>query len=166
MKIRLDENISQRVFKAVNALTANRAGFEVSHNRMAGDAGKPDPLWIKSFAEDDGTAIVSGDYNILQNWPDLIAYIDSGLVAYFPPPQFKRLKGYGRAALLIRWWPALVEHAKTAARGPVWRIPMVWTPNPSIFKPLKDPRIDAIRTQEQIEPAPKVLEFRPRSGGG
>lgn len=87
MKIRLDECISNRVALAVIQLTANRGGYEVSFVLRGG----PDPNWIKAFAEEGGTAIVSGDHNILQHWPNLIAYTESGLISFFPPKAYEHL---------------------------------------------------------------------------
>lgn len=137
MKIRFDECISHRIAGAVTAITANRQGFEVSHVRSDQLPGTSDPDWLRQFAADDGTAIISGDYEILQNWPDLIAYRESRLIGFFPPPAFKRLKAYGRAALLIRWWPAIIEKIKISDPGDTWRLPMNWTPDPTKFESIK-----------------------------
>lgn len=140
MKIRIDECVSSRVAGAVMSLTANRPGFDVSYVRQVHAPRTSDPTWIGVFAADDGTAIVSGDYNILQNWPDLIVYRESGLIGFFPPTAYRSLKGYGRAAFWIRWWPAIIEKIKESSRGDTWRLPMRWTPDITMFEPLKDPR--------------------------
>ena len=68
---------------AVIKLTANREGYEVSFVRHG--SGATDPDWIRAFAAEGGTAIVSGDHDILQHWPNLIAYTESGLISFFPP---------------------------------------------------------------------------------
>jgi hypothetical protein len=72
LKIKFDECISTRVALAVKQVVGNRAGYEVFFVRQGG----PDPNWIRAFAEEGGTAIVSGDYDILQHWPNLIAYAE------------------------------------------------------------------------------------------
>lgn len=140
MKIRLDENLSPRVAKAVLALAERRDGFEVSHVRQVHGPKTADADWMSYFAKEGGTAIVSGDYNILKHWPDLIAYKESGLIGFFPPPAFNGLSGYAKAALLIRWWPLIVEKICQSAQGDTWRIPMRWTPDIGGFQLLKDPR--------------------------
>jgi hypothetical protein len=81
----VDENLSPRVAKAVLAIVAARKGFEVGHVRDYHPASTDDPVWIKAFADSGGYAIVSGDPNILQHWPNLVAYIESGLISFFPP---------------------------------------------------------------------------------
>lgn len=116
-----------------------------------------------AFADQDGIAIVSGDYDILQHWPNVVAYAESGLIAFFPPPAFKRLRGYGRAAFLIRWWPTIIEKIKESDKGATWRMPMSWTPNPSSFKEIKDPRVDVAKSKGEIEPSGKVYQFRPQT---
>jgi len=162
LKIRLDESVSQRVALAVIAITSNRSGYEVSWVRQHHGPQTADPTWIQTFAAEDGTAIVSGDPNILQNWPDLIAYTASGLISFFPPTAYQNLKGYGRAALLVRWWPAIIEKIKCSERGDRWRIPMTWTPDVTKFEAIKDPRIDGpARARHGIQPAAKVFNFKP-----
>jgi PIN like domain len=141
LKIRLDECIANRVALAVIAITDNREGYEVSFIRHG--EGSPDPDWIRKFALDGGTAIVSGDHNILQHWPNLVAYTESGLISFFPPSEYEHLRGFARAAFIIRWWPAIIEKVKRSARGDRWRLPMVWhSTDHTKMKPIKDPRID------------------------
>src|ERR1700674_2569077 len=104
-------------------VVGNRAGYEVSFVRQGG----PDPNWIRAFAQEGGTAIVSGDHDILQHWPNLIAYTESGLVSFFPPKPFERLSAFGKAAFIVRWWPAIVEKIKVSSKGDRWRLPLNWT---------------------------------------
>lgn len=140
MKIRLDENVSPRVAKAILALTERRRGFEVTHVRQVHGPKTTDEDWMAYFVREGGTAIVSGDYNILKHWPDLIAYKESGLIGFFPPPAFNGWTGYAKAALLIRWWPSILEKIQSSSQGDTWRIPSRWTPDPNSFKSLDDPR--------------------------
>jgi hypothetical protein len=160
LKIRFDESVSKRVASAVLAITANRDGYEVSWVRQLHGPATGDPSWIRAFAADGGTAIVSGDPNILQNWPDLIAYTESDLISFWPPKEYQRLKGYGKAALLVRWWPAIVEKIKLSGRGDRWRIPMSWTPDVTKFQAIKDPRIDGPAQANARLPA-KIFPFKP-----
>ena len=161
MKICFDENISPRVANAVLALTGNRKGFEVCYVRQLFGPSTPDPHWMKHFAGDDGTAIVSGDYDILQHWPNLIAYIESGLISFFPPTVFKRLRGYSRAALLIRWWPTIIEKIKMSDRGDIWRMPMTWTPDIGSMKQIHDPRVAKKIADDEVTSGGKIYQLRP-----
>lgn len=163
MKIRLDENLSFRIGNALLAFMANREGFEVSHNAHVA-AGVKDPAWLSDFAAHDGDMIISGDWRILQHWPDLVAYTESGLVSFFPPSQFGQMVGYGRASFILRWWPAMIEKFKLSERGDRWRLPMQWTPDHTRMTKIEDPRI---RSKEQrrergIAAPPPSLPFRRR----
>lgn len=140
MKVRIDENVSYRVANAVKAVLANRTGLCVDHVLDHHPPGTSDPSWIRQFASDGGNAIISGDTRILQHWPDLVAYRESGLISFFPPPSFDKLKGYGMAAMVLLWWPAMVEKIKISERGDTWRWPMSWTPSVAGFEKLEDPR--------------------------
>lgn len=150
LKIRLDECISYRVALAVVQVTANREGYEVSFVRQG--KGGSDPNWMAAFAAEEGTAIVSGDHDIRQHWPNLIAYIESGLVSFFPPKAYEHLSGFGRAAFWLRWWPAIVEKIKLSEKGDRWRLPMNWHHiDHTKMELLTDPRIDGPRkTLEEI----------------
>jgi len=122
-------------------ITQNRPGYEVSYIRH-GD-GSLDPDWIKRFSDEGGTAIVSGDHNILQHWPNLIAYTESGLISFFPPSEYEHLKGFARAGFIIRWWPAIVEKIKVSKPGDRWRLPMIWAnADHNKMISIKDPRVD------------------------
>ncbi|WP_426024596.1 hypothetical protein [Brevundimonas sp. PWP3-1b1] len=163
MRVRIDENVSRRVASALKGFMVSQDGFVVDHVRDHHPPGTSDPSWIRQFAAEGGHAIVSGDARILQHWPDLVAYMESGLVSFFPPAKFDDLKGPGQAALIMRWWPAIVERAKASSASQCWRLPLDWNPDLSKFKELKDPRFatDAQRVEQGIAPAMTRHPFRP-----
>jgi hypothetical protein len=164
LKIRLDENLSYRVGSAIIAFMENREGYEVSHNSIVAPGSK-DPAWLAKFADEGGNIIISGDYRILQHWPDLVAYTESGLVSFFPPSAFGQLKGFGRAAFILRWWPCIIEKFKSSNRGDRWRLPMQWTPDPEKIRPIEDPRLATDDQKEAlgIEPLAQQHHFRGQS---
>ena len=166
MKVRLDENLSYRVSGAIRAILSGRTGLVVDWVRDEHPPGVTDPSWISKFAADGGAAIVSGDADILQHWPDLIAYMESGLISFFPPPGFDRLRGYGQASLFLRWWPCIVEKIKMSRAGDAWRLPMSWTPDVTSFKKLEDPRFDSAEKRQRlgIKSVATVHQFRPAGG--
>ena len=160
----IDENLSPKVARAVLAITAARSGFEVGHVRDHHGPGTDDTVWIRAFAEADGNVIISGDPNILQHWPNLVAYIESGLISFFPPKAFDRFQGYAKAAFLLRWWPCIIEKAKISERGDCWRMPLTWSPDVQKFEELRDPRIETREGQEKlgIQPKATIHQFKPR----
>jgi hypothetical protein len=38
----------------------------------------------------------------MEYWPNLIAYTETGLISFFPPPSFQQLGAYSRAAFMLR----------------------------------------------------------------
>lgn len=168
MKIRLDENMSWRVAGALKAALSGKNGTDVTWVRDFEPPKTPDPSWIRRFAAEGGHAILSGDHRILQHWPDLIAYTESGLTSFFPPSAYEHMGGYSRAALFMCWFPAIVEKVKSSERGTRWRIPMNWSPDVTKFEELKDPRIDTREKQEErgIIPVATVHQFRAGTGSG
>ena len=148
MKIRLDNNLSYRVADAVIAALPNKNGYEVSHYGKTHAPGTSDPDWLRSFAADGGTAIVSGDAQILQNWPDLVAYTESGLISFFPPKMFEALDRFGKVAFIVRWWPAVLEKIAISQPGDRWRMPMKWDRAHSTMEMLRDPRVKGRRVEQ------------------
>ena len=74
------------------------------------------PDWLRKFADDGGTAIVSGDYAILRNWPDLVAYTETGLISFFHSQRSSGSTGLARS-------PSLFAGGPPSLRGevePVW----------------------------------------------
>lgn len=162
MKIRLDENLSYRVADALIAFMANRVGYEVSHNSKVAP-GESDPAWLAKFAAEDGDMIIAGDARILQHWPDLVAYTESGLVSFFPPAAFGQMNGYARASFIIRWWPVMIEKFKGSERGDRWRLPLQWTPDPNKIQSMVDPRLrtDAQKEAQEINLLAPRHQLRP-----
>ena len=159
MKIRLDQNLSFRVARAVIAALPDREGYVVSHVSDEHPPGTSDPDWLKKFADEGGTAIVSGDFSLLRNWVDLVAYTETGLISFFPPAPFERLNRFGKVAFLVRWWPAIIEQIKLSKPGDRWRLPMRWDPSHTDMHLLKDPRVRG-RTVEEKKPSAKVIPLK------
>lgn len=139
MKIRFDENISPRLVAAVRALEPDHL-VEITHIRDQYQTGLPDPDWMFQFRDEGGTAMISGDHNILQTPVNLKAYTESGLISIWPPANWPQYKRFGQAALVIVWWPAIKARIERSVDGEQWRIPPQWTPGVDLFKPLQNPR--------------------------
>jgi hypothetical protein len=161
----LDENLSPRIANALVALVGNRPGYEVGYVRQDHGRGTDDPSWLAAFAAQDGTAIVSGDHKILLHWPNLVAYKATDLISFFPPSEFDRINGFGKAAFLIRWWPVIVEKIKLSQQGDRWRLKYKWTNmHNGDMELLKDPRVDDVKTKCDEVSGAKVYQLGPRGG--
>ncbi|WP_181702723.1 hypothetical protein [Chthonobacter albigriseus] len=143
MKIKFDENISPKIVEAIRNLETD-SSIEISTVREDYGQGIEDPDWIFRFKSEGGTAMISGDHNILQDPVNLKSYTESGLISFWPPRGFPELKKFGQAALLIRWWTVIKEKARQSTPGSRWRIPQtgLWSPGADRFEQIRDPRID------------------------
>lgn len=141
MKIKFDENISPKIVEAIRALEKS-SDLELGSVLADYGGGQPDPDWMFRFRDEGGIAMVSGDHNILQKKVNLVAYTESGLVSIWPDTGWPKLKLWGQAALIVRWWTVIRARIDASEPGDRWRIPMSWTPNVDALKALKDPRID------------------------
>lgn len=141
MKIKFDENISPHLVGALRRLETDPS---VEIGSVAEDYGNgaSDPDWMFRFRDEGGLAMISGDHAILQKPVNLVAYTESGLVSVWPDAGWPKLKRWGQAALLVRWWPLIKAQIAASAPGDRWRIPMQWTPNSGAFRAISDPRVD------------------------
>jgi hypothetical protein len=141
VKIKFDENISVRLVQAIRCLEKD-ATIEISSVLEDYGNGLEDPEWMFRFRDEGGLAMVSGDHNILQKPINLVAYTESGLISIWPPPGWPRLKRWGQAALLFRWWPIIKQKIVASSAGDRWRITWQWTPSIEAFSVIHDPRVD------------------------
>lgn len=141
MKIKFDENISTRLVDAIVALETD-VSVEIGSVRRDYGGGISDPEWMFRFREEGGTAMISGDHNILQKPVNLAAYTASGLISIWPPAGWPELKRWGQAAIVVRWWPLIKQKIAASQAGDRWRLPMQWTTGIDAFKEIRDPRVD------------------------
>ncbi|RVG20316.1 hypothetical protein [Sinorhizobium meliloti] len=140
MKIKFDENISRHIVDAIRCLETDKTVLVESVFEDYG-AGTSDPDWMFKFREEGGVGMISGDHRILQDPVNLIPYTESGLVSIWPDTGWPVLKRFGQAALIARWWPCIKARIQESQAGQRWRLPMLWTPEVTKFKELKDPRL-------------------------
>jgi PIN like domain len=141
VKVKFEENISTRIVGAIRVLESDR-DVEIGSVREDYGQGRADPEWMFRLRDEGGTAMISGDHNILQDPVNLAAYTASGLISIWPPPGFPELRRFGQAAFLVRWWPAIKAKIVASPAGSRWRIPLAWTPGIEKFVELRDPRIN------------------------
>jgi hypothetical protein len=122
--VRFDENISPRIPAALNALVLP-LDVRVESATSAGEAGAADLDWIASFSARGGRLLISGDEKMRDRPFERAALDSSGLIAVFPPEGrfWQPLKLFGQAAFLIRWFPTIIELARTAEPGEHFRLP-------------------------------------------
>lgn len=54
------------------------------------------------------------------------ALAQAKVIAYFFDGRWGKFGLFTKSAMLLQWWPFLLEHMKTAAPATCWKIPAVW----------------------------------------
>ena len=122
MRFFLDNCLSPLYALSLNVLS-ERDGHKVVHLSEMFDRSATDPTWIRALSKDGDWVIVSGDTRILKT-PELKAeWLNSGLTAFFLGPGWMNAKYWTQVAMLVRWWPSILEQARLVERGTGFEVP-------------------------------------------
>ena len=126
MKIGFDEHVSPRLIDALGIIqkpgAATFVDFRKSYGELKGDAGL-----VRLFAADGGHTMLSGDTNMPNVLPTVVAIQEAGLRAVFLPPAWCKAKRHPQTAFLIRWWPDILKLAAESEAGSGFVISYHWT---------------------------------------
>lgn len=86
---------------------------------------KNDVPWIKRYAAAGGKVIVSGDVKMTTVPHERLALVQEGMIVVFFAPKWDNWQFCRKAALLLHWWPAILEHVKKAKPG-FFVVPSSW----------------------------------------
>ena len=132
MKIAFDEHVPKQVAEALSVLAGGKDKLGLSIH-SARDYATPDAdsdvPWLQRFAHDGGTVIVSGDVKMRGKLHEQRALSEAGFVVFFMSPAWNRMNMFSKSAMMIQWWPAIVEKLKTARPGQFFQLPHQWTGN-------------------------------------
>jgi len=135
VKIALDEHIPATVLDAVNQLLEDdrHGSIEVvrAKDYVEAPSGSDTP-WLRKFALDGGTVVITADRRMRSRLHERKALLDLGLIVFFAPSTWNRMKFMHQAAYLLRWWDTIIECAKNSPRSICWQLPHIW--NPSVDK--------------------------------
>jgi len=131
LKIALDEHIGEAIVEALIALSGESKMLRselVSARKYSGSVKAiSDVPWIQKFRDDGGKVIVSGDARMRGKLHEQKALSEAGLVVFFPARPWNNLKVHTKTAMLIRWWPLILQSARSSPQGTFYEIPMSWT---------------------------------------
>jgi len=119
--------------RAVAALAASQ-GHEVVHLTDRFDAATPDMLWIPAI-KTEGFIIVSGDPRITRNPANREAWHESGLTAFFLADAFSERRFWVQAEEIVRWFPKILETAKSCRAGSGFLLPFKGSEPKLIYEP-------------------------------
>ena len=82
-----------------------------------------DAVWIRRFAQDGGTVIISGNVEMMKVPQEVMAIQATGMIAFYFQSAWNRWDFFEKSSLLLWHWPLLINTVKYATRGDVYRIP-------------------------------------------
>jgi predicted nuclease of predicted toxin-antitoxin system len=126
VKICADENISPRLVEIVNDLSIGSP--PLLHVSEIGSLGVKDSIWVRTFAEQDGNAILTADANMSRRQSELIAIGETGLKLVILPTQYQQGGIRLQAAYMLLWWPKVLEVVQQGAEGCVLKLPALTLP--------------------------------------
>jgi hypothetical protein len=159
--IRLDENISPRVGRCVEAIKI-RQGVDIQWPGKDGTLGAKDPEWMtalgKRGGESDVRIIISQDG--FTDPERVHAEINKISVFYVPHRAFwGGLKKVEQAAYLLRWLARIIELAETSAPGTQFALPSTFNTRVKVktYKALltrKNRRGSSLRRKRRLASTP------------
>ena len=132
MKIAFDEHIAPPVVVVFKALAEQGFlrgyGFVSARDYHASiDPKNDDRPWLQRFKEDGGHVVITGDRKMRGRPHERRALKDAGFTVMFLGRPWDEMERYGRAAILVRWWPVIEKHLPVAPPATFWEIPCTWT---------------------------------------
>lgn len=131
MKVAFDEHIPFAivcVFKTLGGEGFLR-GYEfvsAKDYHALDDRKNDDRPWLQRFKDDGGRVVITGDRKMRSRLHERIALQRAGFTVMFLGRAWDEMDRYGRAAVLIRWWPVIERNLVAAAPGTFWEIPCTW----------------------------------------
>ena len=125
MRFFLDNNLAPRFARAIDALldAPNRA----VHLTEKFDTAVMDVVWFGKLAKEGDWVVISGDLRITRNPHERKAWQDSQLTAFFLKKGWLNQTFWLQAAQLVRWWPHIMEQARSVAPGAGFLVPFQYT---------------------------------------
>lgn len=164
MKIALDENLPIAIVKMLQGMAKeddSQGVTLVSAKKYRPIAERGDENWVRRFARARGSVVVTGDVRIRRDLHEQAAFFQAGMITFFFEGDWGQLPLHLRAAVLMKWWPAIIAKAKESNPGDFWEIPTSWQKSEMRF--VRPPE-EAIAKHRDPKSAGKIPPSRPRKG--
>ena len=122
MRFFLDNCLSHRYARSLHALS-EKNGHSVTHLQERFGASTQDQDWLAELGQERDWVIVSGDSRIARNTVLQRTWKRTGLTAFFLAPGWLKLRYWDQAALLVSWWPRIIEQAAQVSPGSGFEVP-------------------------------------------
>lgn len=118
-----------------------------------------DAPWIRRFAGAGGRFIISGDTDMMWEPHERLALVEEGMVVFFFSNQWSGWKFFRKCALLMVWWPTIIQKMKRGHKGKFWRIPSTWAEDGKLYAVSTQDR-HLVRIERQKAAQKKVAKAR------
>lgn len=130
LKVALDEHVPNDVARALRALSGSDRLLRVSivsARQYAVPSAASDVPWLRRFAARGGNVVVSGDYRMRSRLHEQQALCEAGFIVFFMARAWNQMRCHEKCAMLIRWWPHILEKAQASRPGQFFELRHVWT---------------------------------------
>jgi PIN like domain len=117
VKILLDNNISPKVARAIDALINSPGGDLAIALREKFSHSAKDTEWIGALGKEKGWCVLSADLRITKNKAEIAAWRQTDLIGFFMKPALAQLAPIEQTARLLFWLP-LLENQVNIITGP------------------------------------------------
>jgi hypothetical protein len=128
LKIAFDENLPPAMVSIFQKLTKDDdlSVTIISARRYRPRSERGDQNWIRRFARAGGTVIISGDGRMRANLHEQSALMHAKMITFFFESKWCVANFYVKVAMLLNWWPRIMEVAGQSVPGDFWEIPFEW----------------------------------------
>jgi hypothetical protein len=120
-----------------------------------------DVPWIRRYSRAGGKVIISGDTRMKSLPHERLALMEEGMIVVFFSSKWSGWKFPKKCALLLVWWPVVVETVRTAQPGSFFRVPTSWDESGDLdVIPTVDRRL--MKIERQMAARPTVAAARKR----
>jgi PIN like domain len=136
LRICADENVAPALSDLIREqLLSREFALETVDDHQA--RGEQDQIWVRTFANAGGEAIVGADFNMTKRPHEVVAITETGLRLIILDEKWPRQKRHVQISYLFYWWPEIEKILSGATKGKCFKVPWGWPPDTSgLIKPL------------------------------
>ena len=121
MKIHLDTCISPNLARAMRELERSPVVVSIHDEEFKTD--EKDVDWLPRLRTLKIDVLLTTDGRIYTSPDERRAWEAARILTYFVSTKFANSRQWHQVEELVRWWPFMKTHAKTAPAGTAWRLP-------------------------------------------
>jgi len=128
--VAFDENIPLPLARALKELDGEDKLLRVeivSARDYANPPASSDVPWLEQFARAGGQVIISGDCRMRSKLHERDALSKAGFIVFFFENRWNEANGFVKSAMLLRWWPFILERMRSAKPGQFFEIPFSYS---------------------------------------